>query len=79
MFSCSFLGETLTFYRSGNPYSVIEMHTFVVTLIRQFKFALPDDGPRIRRWRSGLIVPVIVGEEHKGAQLPLKVTRLENE
>ena len=69
----------MTFYRSGNPYSVIEMHTFVVTLIRQFKFALPDDGPRIRRWRSGLIVPVIVGEEHKGAQLPLKVTRLENE
>jgi len=63
----------------GWRFAVIEIHTFLVTLIRQFDFALPDNPPKIRRWRPGLILPVVEGEEHKGAQLPLKVTPLRNE
>ena len=55
------------------------MHTFLVTLIRQFEFALPDDSPKIKRRRPGLVVPVVEGEEHKGAQLPLKIIPLGNE
>jgi hypothetical protein len=55
------------------------MHTFLVTLIRKFKFALPDDGPKIKMQRLALVVPVVEGEEHKGIQLPLKITPLENE
>jgi hypothetical protein len=65
--------------RPGNSCRVIKMHTFLVTLIRQFKFALPDDGPKIKRQRLALVVPVVEGEEHKGIQLPLKITPLENE
>jgi hypothetical protein len=77
--ACSSPGETLTFYGSGNLCRVTEMHTFLVTLIRQFEFALPDDSPKIKRRRPGLVVPVVEGEEHKGAQLPLKITPLGNE
>ena len=79
MISCSFLGEALTLYDSGNLCRVTEMHTFLVTLIRQFEFALPDDDPKIRRLRPVLVTPVVEGEEHKGIQLPLKITPLRNE
>jgi hypothetical protein len=77
----SFLGETLTLYGSGNSRSVIELHTFLVTLVRQFEFSLPDDTPKIKSWRLGLamMIPVVDGEEHKGARLPLKITPLKNE
>ena len=59
--------------------SVIEMHTFLVTLIRQYYFSLPDNGQEITTLRAGLVLPVVVGEEHKGPQLPLKITALMNE
>jgi len=59
--------------------SVIEMHTFLVTLIRQFDFSLPEDGREIKKMRRGVVFPAVVGEEHKGPQLPLKVTSLRNE
>jgi hypothetical protein len=55
------------------------MHMFLVTLIRQFEFSLRDDGPKIRRQRPGLVVPVVEGEEQKGIQLPLKITPVENQ
>jgi len=54
------------------------MHTFLVTLIRQFDFSLPDDGQEIRRFRQMGVFPMVVGEEDKGPQLPLKVTALRN-
>ncbi|KAF9645980.1 cytochrome P450 [Thelephora ganbajun] len=63
----------------GWRFAVIEMHTFLVTLVRQFDFSLPDNGQEIRRLRQGVLSPVIVGEERKGPQLPLKVTALGNE
>jgi hypothetical protein len=77
----SFLRETLMLYASGNSCSLIEMHMFLVTLIRQFEFALPDNAPKIesRRPATTNITPIVKGEEHKGTQLPLKITRLENE
>lgn len=55
------------------------MHTFLATLIRQFDFSLPDNGREVRKMRPGIITPVVVGEEHKGPQLPLKVTAIRNE
>jgi len=75
----SFLREKLTFPGPDNSCSVIEMHMFLVTLIRQFEFALPDGAPSIRRGRMGLVVPMVTGEEHKGPQLPLKVTPLKDQ
>ena len=59
---------------------VIELHTFLVTLVRQFDFSLPDDGRRVRNVRSpGNFTPVVAGEEDKGPQLWLKVTALSSE
>lgn len=54
--------------------SVIELHTFLVTLVRQFDFSLPENGKELKKTRLGAIAPVVVGEEQKGPQLPLKVT-----
>jgi hypothetical protein len=75
--TCSF--QTLTPYGSGNSRRIFELHTFLATLIRQFDFALPDDAPKIGIRRPVTIMPVVEGEEHKGARLPLKVTSLKNE
>ena len=54
------------------------MHTFLVTLIKQFDFSLPENGQEIWMMRPGTLIPVVVGEEHKGPQAPLKVTALRN-
>jgi len=59
--------------------SVIEMHTVLVTLVRQFDFSLPDNGQEIKMPRQISVFPMVVGEEHKGPQLPLKVTSIRNE
>lgn len=64
--------------QSCDPYSVIEMHMFLATLVRHFKFALPNDAPEIRRWRPGFLLPVVEGEEHRGPRLPLEVTSLKD-
>jgi hypothetical protein len=59
--------------------SVIEMHTILATLVRQFEFSLPGNGQEVKKMRSGLITPLVFGEEHKGPQLSLKVTALRDE
>jgi len=64
-------------YFSAN--SVIEMHTILVTLIRKFDFSLPDNGQEIKMFRQLGVTPMVVGEEDRGPQLPLKVTALRNE
>jgi hypothetical protein len=50
----------------------------LVTLVRKFDFALPDNGQEAKPVRRGAMMPVVVGEEHKGPQMPLKVTILGN-
>ena len=59
--------------------SVIEMHTLLVTLLRRFDFSLPENGQKIRLMRLGSVSPFVVGEEHKGPQMPLKITILGTE
>ena len=59
--------------------SVIEVQAFLVTLIRRFDISLADKQPQIRRAGSGVLVPSVRGEEHKGSQLPLKITVIGNE
>jgi len=59
--------------------AVVEMHTLLVTLIRRYNFSLPDNGQEIRTLKPGMVLPMVVGEEHKGPQLPLKITALMNE
>lgn len=54
--------------------SVLEIHTFLVTLLANFEFALPENGKKIIGYRSMAVVPAVEGETHKGAQLLLKVS-----
>jgi len=69
----------LTFYDTDVSFSVTEIHSFLVTLVRQFEFALPDNAPKVRTFnRTGLVNPVVEGEEHKGFRLPLQVTPIKN-
>jgi len=60
----------------GWRFAVIEMHTVLVTLVRQFDFFLPENGQEIKTMRVGLITPVVAGEEQKGPQMSLKVAFL---
>ena len=53
--------------------SLAEIQTFLVTLVREFDFSIPE-GRNIRTARPGLLVPTVIGEEDKGPQLPLKIT-----
>ena len=53
--------------------SVAEMQAFLVTLIREFSFSIPE-GRNIRTFRPGVLVPMVIGEEDKGPQLPLVIT-----
>ena len=53
--------------------SVVEMQAFLVTLVREFSFSLPE-GRTIRIARPGFPIPLVIGEEDKGPQLPLTVT-----
>lgn len=77
-------GNLLTF-SGGNRscigwrFAIIEIHTFLVTFIKNFEFSLPEDGRKVRVIRPGIVTPVVVGEERKGPQLFLKVTALRSE
>jgi len=52
------------------------MQAFLVTLVRKFEISPADHHPQIRRARVGLEVPLVLGEEYKGTQLPLKITAI---
>jgi len=52
------------------------MQAFLVTLIRKFDISHADHHPQIRKAKSGLMIPLVLGEEYKGTQLPLKITAI---
>ena len=57
--------------------SLVEMQAFLVTLVRTFDVSPADHHPQIKRAKSGLLMaPLVLGEEYKGAQLPLKITAI---
>jgi len=53
--------------------SVSEFRAFLVTLVREFRFSIPE-GRNVRTVRTLMLVPTVIGEEDKGPQLPLTVT-----
>jgi len=74
-------GNLFTF--SGGPrscigwrFTVLETQAFLIDLLSNFEFSIPEGAKDIRRDRSGVMTPMIVGEEDRGAQLPLKVSLL---
>ena len=56
--------------------SVIEMQAFLVTLVQKFDISQADHHPQIRRTKTGVMGPLVLGEEHKGTQLPLRITAI---
>jgi len=62
----------------GWRFAVIEMQAFLVTLIRRFDIAYADHQPQIKMARPGMMFPLVLGEEHKGTQLPLKIMAIRN-
>lgn len=70
--------NTLTNF-SFDTNSIAQINTFLVTLVRRFDFSLPENGQKIVPLKTGTITPHVVGEEHKGPQMPLKVTVLDDE
>ena len=66
------LGDTESYFLD----SVMEIQAFMVTLIRKFDISPADHHPQIRRAKSGASAPIVLGEEYKGAQLPLKITAI---
>jgi len=68
----------LTFSTGGRScigwrFAVAEMRALLVTIVREFSFSIPE-GRNVRTIRPGVLVPLIIGEEDKGPQLPLTVT-----
>ena len=76
--------EFITFYTTRSPEdaknwlmdSVIEIQAFLVALVRKFDVSHADHQPQIRRAKSGMMFPLVLGEEYKGTQLPLKITAI---
>jgi len=62
----------------GWRFAVLEMQAFLVALIRKFEISHADQHPQIRRVKSILTIPLVLGEEYKGTQLPLKITAIRN-
>ena len=58
--------------------SIVEMQTFLVTLVRKFDISEADHYPQIKRIKTGAFTPLVLGEEYKGPQLPLKITAVRN-
>ncbi|THU90040.1 cytochrome P450 [Dendrothele bispora CBS 962.96] len=78
----SMYGNLLTF--GGGPHSCIgqvfewrfalqEMQVFLIEMVRNFRFALPE-GVRIKREMTLGSIPVVEGDPSKGQRLPLKIT-----
>ena len=58
--------------------SIVEMQAFLVTLVRKFDISEADHHPQIKRIKTGAFTPLVLGEEYKGPQLPLKIAAVRN-
>jgi hypothetical protein len=56
--------------------SVLELQCFLVEYLSEFSFSHVVDPKLVRRKAAINVTPVIIGEEEKGTQLPLRITRL---
>ncbi|KAJ7161732.1 cytochrome P450 [Mycena filopes] len=63
----------------GWRFSLAEMKSLLYILIRTFEFELALPVERITTARAAVQRPIVVGEEHKGPQMPLRVRRVGEE
>ncbi|KZT27192.1 cytochrome P450 [Neolentinus lepideus HHB14362 ss-1] len=77
--SVGVIGNLMTFssgLRSciGWRFAMTEMQCFLVDLVNNFEFAIAYPEKRVRREGSGLMFPVVAGEESDGVKLPLRIS-----
>ncbi len=56
--------------------SVFEIQAFLVKMVQSFEWRYPRDGPRVIRATSGVMAPVLEGQETKGKRLVLEFRKL---
>ncbi|KAH8806675.1 cytochrome P450 [Flagelloscypha sp. PMI_526] len=59
----------------GWRFAILQMQNMLAELIDRFEFSFPEDAPVIIHANCMATCPMIEGEVHKGAQLPLVVKR----
>lgn len=62
--------NTYSFFR------VLELQAFIAEMVASFQFDLSFDPKLLRREATSIMAPVIIGEDEKGAQLPMLIKRL---
>lgn len=67
-----FLIAAYTFLNSR----VVEMQAFLVGMLSNFEFSIPEDAKRIVRHRTFAMLPMVEGEYERGPQLPMNITAL---
>jgi len=60
----------------GWRFALYEIQTFLIASLRDFRFDLQDNAPKIRRTFAGVMVPQVYDDE-KHVCMPLKITPLE--
>ena len=72
---------SVPYTRAQNPiklisfsHSVLELQALLVELISNFEFLMSKQSGKVRRLHCAVMVPVVSGEEVKGAQMPLIVS-----
>ncbi|KAF5378997.1 hypothetical protein D9757_009094 [Collybiopsis confluens] len=58
----------------GWRFAIYEIQTFLVHILSNFKLTYPGDLPRVIRATSGVMAPVLEGEEEKGKRLVLQIS-----
>ncbi|KAK0245095.1 cytochrome P450 [Armillaria nabsnona] len=58
----------------GWRFAIMELQTILAKLIQNFEFSLPEGGIELQQFPgSPVVVPVVKGKVHLGAQVPLRV------
>ncbi|KAK0228911.1 cytochrome P450 [Armillaria fumosa] len=60
----------------GWKFAVFEIQAFLVKIVQSFEWKYPRDGPRVIRATSGVMAPVLEGQETKGKRLVLEFRKL---
>ncbi|TDL17780.1 cytochrome P450 [Rickenella mellea] len=61
----------------GFRLAILELKIIIATLIRRFVFTLPSDDFEVQGRYFATLLPIVKGQESKGAYMPLKVTPFE--
>ena len=64
-------------FPSNTKRRVTELQVFLCDIIANFSFRIPEPSPTILRENCLTMIPIVLGEEDRGNQLPLVVSLVE--